>query len=246
MKILAVNGSPTKKKGMTDIALNLVLEGARKAGAETEYIYLADKGINYCIGCFSCWLKNQGSCVFKDDMPELLEKVKNADVLLLGTPLYVDGMTAQTKTFVDRIIPLVEPEFEMVDGHYRHAKRLENIPGIALLSVCGFYELDNFDGLVDHVKRICKNFRSDYIGALLKPYSYSFVMDDIFPEHVEEIKKAFVNAGHELAENKEFSVGTLEKAAELPFGPDDALVGANMFWEMCRDKKEFIYHKKQA
>jgi multimeric flavodoxin WrbA len=242
MKILFINGSPTKKKGMTDIAIDLLIQGAREAGAETEKIFLADKKINYCTGCFSCWLKTPGICIYKDDMPEILGKIKNADILLLGTPLYVDGMTAQTKTFVDRIIPLVEPEFEMVDGHYRHAKRLDNVPDIALLSVCGFYELDNFDGLVDHVKRICKNFRSDYLGAVLKPYSYSLVMDELVPEHVTEIKNALVKAGAELAQNKRFEGETLDKIASQPFKAEDALNGANMFWDVCRKKKKFLYH----
>ncbi|MGE4518370.1 MAG: flavodoxin family protein [Desulfobacteraceae bacterium] len=242
MKILFINGSPTKKKGMTDIAIDLLIQGAREAGAETEKIYLADKKINYCTGCFSCWLKTPGTCIYKDDMPEILGKIKNADILLLGTPLYVDGMTAQTKTFVDRIIPLVEPEFEMVDGHYRHAKRLDSVPDIALLSVCGFYELDNFDGLVDHVKRICKNFRSDYLGAVLKPYSYSLVMDELVPEHVTEIKNALVKAGAELAQNKRFEGETLDKIASQPFKAEDALNGANMFWDVCRKKKKFLYH----
>lgn len=244
VKILFVNGSPTKKKGMTDIAVDLLVKGAEEAGARTEKIYLAEKKINYCTGCFSCWIKTPGKCIFNDDMPELLEKIKESDILLLGTPLYVDGMTAQTKTFVDRIIPLVEPEFEMVDGHYRHAKRLDCVPDIALLSVCGFYELDNFDGLVDHVKRICKNFRSDYLGAVLKPYSYSLAMDDLVPDHVKEIKEAFIKAGKELAENKKFDEKTLETIASQPFKSEDALNGANMFWDVCRKKKEFLYHKK--
>ena len=154
MKILAVNASPNKKRGMTHITMEHFIRGAEKKGAEVETVYLSEKKINYCTGCINCWLKTPGQCIFKDDMPELLEKIKVSDVMVLGTPLYVDGMTAQAKTFIDRIIPLVEPEFELVDGHYRHARRMEKIPSLILLSVCGFYEMDNFDGLVDHVKKI--------------------------------------------------------------------------------------------
>lgn len=242
MKILAVNGSPTKKKGMTDITMNLFLSGAKKAGAEIETIYLQDKKINYCLGCFNCWLKTPGKCVFNDDMPDLLEKVKAADILVLGTPLYVDGMTAQTKTFIDRIIPLVEPEFEMIEGHYRHGKRLDKIPSIVLLSVCGFYELDNFDGLVDHVKRICKNFRAEYFGALLRPSSYTLVMDELFPKEVENIKNAIEKAGEEMVLNGSFGDETLAAAASQPIGAEDALNGANMFWDICRKKEKFLYH----
>ncbi len=243
MKILAVNGSPTKKKGMTDITLDLFLKGAQKKGAVTEKIYLQNKKINYCAGCFNCWIKTPGKCIHKDDMTELLEKVESTDILIIATPLYVDGMTAQTKTFLDRLIPLVEPEFEMVEGHYRHAKRLDNIPSVVLMSVCGFYEMDNFDGLVDHVKRMTKNFRSDYIGAVLRPFSYTLVMEELFPEEVQKIKEAIEKAGEELVTDRKFNPETLEKAAYTPLGAEDSLAGANMFWDLCRKKKNFIYHQ---
>jgi len=242
MKILAVNGSPTKSKGMTDVTMNNFLEGAKAEGADVEYIQLSEKKINYCTGCFSCWVKTPGTCIFKDDMPEILEKIKAADVLVLGTPLYVDGMSAQTKTFIDRIIPLVQPEIDFVDGHNRHRKRLDRVPDIVLLSVCGFYELDNFDGLVDHVKRICKNFRSKFIGSILRPASYVYKMEDMFPEEVVKIKDALKKAGKELVMNRSFNDKTLENIASIPLNPDDFIGGANIFWEMCKKEKKFIYH----
>ena len=244
MKIFAVNGSPTKKKGMTTIMMDLFLKGAKDAGAEVESIFVSDKKIQFCTGCFKCWVKHPGVCIFKDDMPELLEKIKEADVMLFGTPVYADGMTAQTKMFIDRIIPLIQPEIEFVDGHYRHIKRLDVIPKIALLSCAGFYENDNFDALVHHVKSICKNFQSEYIGAVLRPSSYALAMEDFYPDHVPAIKQAIYDSGKDLVEKGAFNEETLKAVTVQPISAEDNLKRANEMWELCRSTGKFIFHDK--
>ncbi|WP_300670296.1 flavodoxin family protein [Desulfoluna sp.] len=246
MKILAVNGSPTTKKGMTHILLDLFLQGAAEAGAEVERFNVVDKKIKYCDGCFNCWVRTPGECIHKDDMPAILDQVAAADALILATPLYVDGMTAQMKTFVDRIIPLVEPEFEMVEGHYRHKSRISKIPGIFLMSVCGFWEADNFDGLVDHIKRICKNFQADYLGELLRPNSYILAMDDLFPKEVAAIHEGIRQAGREFVTNGQISETTMEAAVAQPIPKEPALQGSNMFWAECRKQKKFIFHHRDS
>lgn len=243
MKILAVNGSPTKKKGMTHIMMDLFLQGAKEAGADVDYIFLSEQKITFCTGCFKCWVKHPGTCIFKDDMPALLEKISAADVMVLGTPVYADGMTAQLKMFIDRIIPLIQPEIEFVDGHYRHEKRLDVIPKIALLSLAGFYEMDNFDTIVHHVKAICKNFQSEFIGAVLKPSSYQLAMDDFYPDHVPAIKDAICAAGKEMVESGRFNDDTLKAITDQPISAEDNLKRANEMWAYCRAEKKFIFHE---
>ena len=95
MKILAFNSSPRKKKSNTNRILLPFLEGAKEAGADVELVYLYDKTIKPCLGCYACWLKTPGKCCQKDDMAELLPKMMRADVIVYATPLYVFGMTAQ-------------------------------------------------------------------------------------------------------------------------------------------------------
>ena len=72
MKVLAINGSPRGQFGNTEVLLKPFLEGCAEAGAEIETIYLKDKEIKHCIGCFTCWTKTPGKCIHKDDMEELL------------------------------------------------------------------------------------------------------------------------------------------------------------------------------
>jgi len=79
MKILAIQGSPRPKASNTEILLREFLKGAQSQGAETETIYLKDKDIHSCVGCYTCWAKTPGICIFKDDMPELLEKVRRCE-----------------------------------------------------------------------------------------------------------------------------------------------------------------------
>ncbi len=241
MKIFAVNGSPNTKKGMTHILMETFLEGAREAGAEVETVFLQKKKINYCIGCYKCWVTTPGVCVHKDDMPGLLEKVRGADCLVIGTPLYVDGMTAQTKTFLDRMIPLSDPHFEFVDGHYRHPRRYgENPPDVVLLSVCGFYERDNFDGLIDHMGRMCRNMQARFVGAVVRPSSYLFTLEEIIADPIREIKEAARRAGRELVETGELSAEVLNAVARDYLPKEAFLKGSNEFWDRCITAGKFL------
>jgi len=230
------------EKGMTHILLENFLEGAREAGAKVETVFLQRKKIHYCLGCFDCWVKTPGVCVHKDDMPELMEKARRADCIVIGTPLYVDGMTAQTKTFLDRMIPLADPHFELVDGHYRHPTRYEggNPPDIVLVSVCGFYERDNFDGLIDHIERMCRNMQSRFIGAVVRPSSYILAMDTLLGEQLKEIKGAARRAGREYVEKGTLSPQVLDDIARDYLPKDLTLKGANDFWDRCIKAGKFI------
>ncbi len=103
MKILAISFSP-RKNGNTVAMLGKALAGAAGEGAETELYSVAGKNIQPCDGCWDCM--KAGKCHIKDDAPELFEKIMAADGLILGTPVYFWGMTAQAKAVIDRSISL--------------------------------------------------------------------------------------------------------------------------------------------
>ena len=105
MKALLLNGSPHTEGGVHVTMLRYLEEGLRKAGAEVERRDLYRLEINPCLGCFSCWSRTPGECVQDDDMRPLLAEVARSDLLVLATPVYVDGMTGPMKTFLDRLIP---------------------------------------------------------------------------------------------------------------------------------------------
>ena len=99
MKGLAIAGSP-RVGGNSEIICDELLKGAAAAGHETEKINAAKKNIAPCMGCDAC--KKIGSCVQKDDMAEIIDKLMVADVILLAAPVYFYSVCAQMKTLIDR------------------------------------------------------------------------------------------------------------------------------------------------
>ena len=210
MKVLAFNSSPMMDKGNTALILNPFLEGMREAGAEVELFYTKKLKINPCQGEFNCWLKTPGKCWQKDDMDMLRPKLGEADVWVLATPLYVDGMTGPMKNLIDRIIPLVQPFFELRDGHCRHPRREGIKHGkVVLVSNCGFWEMDNFDALLVHMKAMCKNMDREFAGALLRPQGPALKSMMEMGAPVNDILEAAKEAGRQLVRDGKISTETL-------------------------------------
>lgn len=101
-KVLIISASP-RKGGNSDLLCDQFLKGAREAGHQAEKIFLPEHKINYCLGCGVC--NNTHVCVQKDGMKPLLDKMAEADVIVLATPVYFYSMDGQLKTFIDRTVP---------------------------------------------------------------------------------------------------------------------------------------------
>lgn len=160
-QIIVFNGSPRKARGNTHFITQAFLEGAEEAGATTETVFLYDKEIKPCYGEFNCWLKHPGRCFQKDDVAELYDKVKTADLVVFATPLYADNVTAVTKALIDRIIPLVDPHMDK-DGNssYNPKDKIKGITKRALncgLSIFDPHFQSEMQGEYRHRKRMDKN-----------------------------------------------------------------------------------------
>ena len=108
LKILGINGSP--RKANTDILLDEALKSIAGENVETEILYLRKLDIRFCIGCFKCFDKNEndfGCQINRDDMDQIIPKLKSCHGLLLATPVYFGQVTAQMKVFMDRTEPLL-------------------------------------------------------------------------------------------------------------------------------------------
>ena len=101
-KILIVSASP-RTGGNSDLLCDQFAKGAQEAGHQVEKIRVREKKIAPCLACYGC--RGTGICVQKDDMAEILEKLVEADVLVLATPVYFYSMDGQLKTLIDRTLP---------------------------------------------------------------------------------------------------------------------------------------------
>ena len=102
MKVIAFNGS-ARKEGNTAILLNLVLAELKAEGIETELYSLAGKPVQGCIGCFKCFDKKDKRCnVEKDIINECIQKMVEADGILLGSPTYFADVSASMKAVIER------------------------------------------------------------------------------------------------------------------------------------------------
>ena len=101
-QILILSGSP-RRGGNSDLLCNEFLRGAQDGGHQVEKIFIRDQKISPCRGCYAC-AKNDGVCAIKDDMAELLAKIRAAEVLVMSSPVYFYSIDAQMKTVIDRCV----------------------------------------------------------------------------------------------------------------------------------------------
>ena len=150
-KVVIISSSP-RKNGNSEILAFEAAKGAKEAGNEVEVLLLHDKTINFCRGCLAC--QKLLKCVIKDDMAEMIEKVKSADVLIFATPIYYYEMSGQLKTFLDRCNPIYPQEYAFRD--------------VYLLASCADTDPSAIDGTVSDVKGWVRCFeKSSYRGSIL-------------------------------------------------------------------------------
>ncbi len=194
MKVLALNASPRKANGVSEVLMNKFLEGASQAGAEVERHYVTDLDIKGCVGCFSCWWVTPGRCSQRDDMDWLLPKIAEADVLYLGTPIYHYNIIHYLQRLRERTLPLAMPEMYVEEGDTHHPARSRNENQVTVLAaVCGFPDLVNF--------RQAKGLYPNAVHVLLP--AAQIISHEEGRKYLEGFMDAVETAGRTLAETSE-------------------------------------------
>ena len=116
MKVIAINGSP-KADGNTYHGLKIVTDELEKGGISTEIIHVGNKNIRGCLGCGGCSVNKNEKCVIDDEVNEIIQKMKNADGILIGSPVYYASMAGTMKCFLDRAFYVAGAGN---DGLFRH------------------------------------------------------------------------------------------------------------------------------
>lgn len=105
-QVVAIVGS-YRRGGNIDQAVEAILEGARERGAETTTLFLRDKHIEFCTNCRSCMQQRgplRGACVLRDDMAAILDRIEQADSLVLASPVNCFDVTALFRRWLERLV----------------------------------------------------------------------------------------------------------------------------------------------
>jgi multimeric flavodoxin WrbA len=163
MKVLTVLGSP-RKTGNTNAVLGWLEDELKKQGHEVERANVAGRKIAGCIACFKCQAPDvEFECVQKDEGTEILDKLKSADAIVVGTPLYCWSFTGQLKCLIDRMLSQAK--------NYMTPEHVSSIEGkpIALVVTCGGAIEDNADYLPKVFGRMSHFLKANLVDTLVVP-----------------------------------------------------------------------------
>ena len=141
MNILILSGSP-RRGGNTELLVEAFVKGASQKH-HVEVVSVHDYKVNPCMGCNACFKNKNNACIQKDDMPLIYEKMAVADMLVIASPVYFYGLSAQLKAVIDRFHNPIRDTF--------HIKKT----ALLLVGAASLPEL--FDGILAQY-RLCLNF----------------------------------------------------------------------------------------
>ncbi len=126
--ILGIVGSP-RKGGNTEVLIKAALEAAESlGGVRTDIILMAGRKVSPCKGCHHCWF-HDGVCAVKDDAGEMIQKMVEADGLIVGSPVYFGSITATLKSLLERCLKLnrLKQQSESMDSMAYQAVKSEEV-----------------------------------------------------------------------------------------------------------------------
>ena len=212
MKVIAINGSPRMEKGYTALILTPFIQGMIDAGAKVELFYVRRLKIKPCTcGEMYCWYKKPGECCIKDDMQLLYPQLREADILVLATPVYIP-LPGEMQNFINRLCPLINPLLENREGRTRaRFHKQVKIRKIVLVSTGGWWEKANFETVVRITEELAKDASVEFAGAVLRPHAFLMKKKGKLTKDGEDVLNTVKRTGHELIKKGRMNKETLEK-----------------------------------
>ena len=211
MKIVAINGSPKGKASNTNVMVTAFLKGAQAAGAETVNVFLGEKNIKYCQGCYSCWTKTPGKCATDDEMAEVLPLMAGAHVIVLATPLYFLNISGTLKVFMDRLAVTGNP----LAGKAEIEKKPQSpAPKLVMMSNCGYTDRSQFEVVSLWVKKVARMMQTEVVAEIYATRGWSLSSPKV------ELRSVMANYLHllETAGNEIASTMRLSETTERSLG----------------------------
>lgn len=235
MKITVFNGSPWGQAGNTHIMVEEFGQGAGQAGAKFQNFFLVARKIQPCDECGTCFFKTPGKCKLKDDMSELISRFIDSDVVVFATPVFIDNVTTLMKTFIDRLLPVLEPHYEKdSNGEYRRRRRYKKYPKFVVISSCAMPEQSNFQVLRLYFRRMARTMHTEVVGEIYLGAAGLLQLSTKelrFKPMVDSYKELLRAAGKELVETGRIGPDMIEHLERPLIDSDEYVAYANKMWD---------------
>ncbi|MBB6216099.1 putative NADPH-quinone reductase [Anaerosolibacter carboniphilus] len=214
MKIVVINGSPKGKDSNTNIMVRSFLKGAQEAGAETINIFLAEKEIEHCKGCHTCWVRGPGQCVIHDDMLGIISQMGGANIICFASPVYFENIAGMLKMFMDRMTMIGGPGSQASpreDQQHMEPARVEG-PKLMMISSCGHADRSEFDVTSLWIHRVAEKMHMELAGEIYATQSKILTNPpDQLRSAVSSYLQLLETAGKEIATSMKLSAITEKK-----------------------------------
>ncbi len=218
MKVLVINASANKERSTTLKLTKTFLEGLEVEAQDVDFVTTIDMNINPCRACYACWFKTAGTCVQKDDASEVMEKIRQADLVIWSIPLYAYGVPSHCKALMDRTVSfnsaLMYIDSDCIAHHYGYE---EGNKKTVLISTAGLPNMKgNLDGLLFAMRHMYgKNI--SYICCAEGSLFMSPNTENITDHYLEKVKQAGTEykAAERISEDTQTYLDTPMLPAEI-------------------------------
>jgi multimeric flavodoxin WrbA len=180
MKILLLNGNPRKEIDEFNDWLLQLKKSLLSDNHSVKQINVVEKNIVPCVGCWKCWVKYPGICFNHDDSHEICRYVINAGLVIFASPLIMGFISAQLKSAIDKMIPLILPFIEIYNEEMHHKNRYEKYPRIAgVFGLGDKHDQEDFDIATGILKRNALNMKTELMFTVHTESKIQDVVDEI-------------------------------------------------------------------
>ena len=243
-KIVVFDGGPRNAEfSKTTFMVKHFCRGAKSVGAEIEYVKLKNMKINPCTGCYTCWTKTPGECIFQDDMTDLRLKFRKADLIIFASPLYIFNVTGIMKNFLDRILPNMKPYMLIESGETMHPHRYpeDKQQGFVVFSAAGFPEVDhNFDGLKAMFRCLHSHFEKSFLMGEFYMPGAELIAQPVYAARRKKIGQVCYNAGEQVVKEGKINMQFMEAVSDVEITQKKFQEQADYFWESLDGKASYL------
>jgi multimeric flavodoxin WrbA len=180
MNTLILKGSPPTGHQEFNHYIEQLEQNLSQTSGKAEVFNLNEMNIHYCTGCWSCWLKTPGKCIFQDDMEQIYPKMVTADLVIYASPLTMGFIHSTLKKIMDRHIPMALPYIGFYRGECHHYLRYPKTPAFAVLvEKEKSTDTEDLEIVTQTFQRLSLNFRTRLIFSKTTETSLEVILDEI-------------------------------------------------------------------